>query len=333
MAAEIDIWEPGVPKDQSHGREVRIAETATAQHGLIALRQLLGLGLSRRAVTKRVASGRLHRIHRGVFAVGHRDLTHRGWMMAAVLACGAAAVLSHRPAGAEWNLLSWSGAAEVLVPSARRGPDGVIVRSASLPADEITVHHGFPITTVPRTILDLASVLPADRLLNVINEAEEQELGDPLSLPAMIERHAGERGTAKLRAVLRDAGYGITKRELEARFARFVTDFSLPRPRRNAPIWVGDGSYVADCLWPTQRVIIELHSARHHSTMPKVTRDATRDRRLLLAGYIVIHVTWAQLHDPREARSLASDLRRLLGLGAPIRRRTRAPSGRRRRRT
>ena len=170
----------------------------------------------------------------------------------------------------------------------------------SLPADEITTELEIPVTTVPRTLLDLASVLPPERLLNAINEAEQRGLGDPLSLPALIERHRGERGVAILRG-------GSRRRRLRRhrprargalrRLRRGVP--SASRPELQAWIRVGTDHFKADCLWRERRVIVELHSARYHSTTPKVTRDAGRDRRLALAGWLVIHVTWAQLHDRR----------------------------------
>jgi hypothetical protein len=232
--------------------------------------------------------------------------------MAAVLLGGPEAALSHRAAGAEWDIRSWSGKPEITVPSWRPGPAGVIVHTSTLPEDERTERNGIPITTVPRTLLDLATVLPPHQLLNAVNEAEEQELGDPLSLDALLDRHRGERGTAKLRNVLLDAGYGVARRELEELFARFIAERGLPRPELNGWVIVNGERYSPDCLWRRQRVIVELDSVRHHSTVPKLSRDATRDRLLVLAGWRVIHVTWAQLHDRREADRLAHDLQTLL---------------------
>lgn len=315
MAGELAIGEPGGSKGRPRDIDRRIAALAADQHGVVALRQLVGLGLSARAVSKRVAAGRLHRVHRGTFAVGHRLLTPTGWRMAAVLAAGDDAVLSHRSAGAEFAILNWSGCVEVLVPAPRRGPEGVIVRSASLLADEITVADQIPITTPVRTLFDLASVLAEDRLLRAINEVHERrDLWGSVTVEAMIERHRGERGAGRLRRVLANAGYGIPRRELERVFARFIERRRLPRPELNASIRAGERHFVADAVWRPQRLIVELHSARHHGTAPKISRDAGRDRALLLAGWTVVHVTWAQLHDRREATALERDLRALLGL-------------------
>lgn len=281
---------------------------------MISLPQLIAIGLSQQAVSKRVASGRLHRVHRGVFSVGHRLLSTQGRRLAAVLACGSGAHLSHRAAGSEWGIVRWSGKAEVLVPAPRAGPPGVIVRSSLLLPDEVKVEDGIPLTSPIRTLFDLASVLPPDRLLNAINEVDERQLWGPVSIGAMLERHRGERGAGRLRAVLGGVGYGIPRRELEEAFARFVSQRGLPRPHLNEPLRIGDDYFVADALWRERRLVVELHSARHHGTGPKISRDAGRDRRLLLAGWTVVHVTWPQLNDPREAAALARDLSLLLGI-------------------
>ncbi len=232
-----------------------------------------------------------------------------------MLAGGPGAVLSHRPAGAEWQLRDWSGRQTITVASWRRSTKQIEIHSSPLPPDEITILEGIPITTVPRTLLDLATVLDPNALLNAVNRAEARGMGDVLSLPAILERHAGERGTLRLRTVLQDAGYGkgVTFEELEEAFARFLAERDLPRPLLNATVRVDGANYSPDCLWPGQRVIVELHSAKWHGTRPAIARDATRDRRLLLAGYRVVHVTWAQLHDAAERRALSADLRRVLG--------------------
>jgi hypothetical protein len=232
--------------------------------------------------------------------------------MAAVLAGGPGAELSHRAAGDEWDLITWNGRQSVTVPKWRRSTAEIEFHAAQLPPDEVTVLDGIPITTVSRTLLDLATVLDPVRILNAIEEADKRGRGSPLSLPDLLERHRGERGTAILRAVLRDAGYGVADQELELLFARFVADRKLPRPELNAWIDLGDRGFSPDCLWRRERLIVELHSALHHGALPAVTRDATRDRLLMLAGWRVIHVTWAQLHSRRYADELERDLRAAL---------------------
>ena len=235
--------------------------------------------------------------------------------MAAVLAGGPGAVLSHRPAGTEWNLRAWNGHPTITVRRWRRGDGRIEIHSARLPADETTVLDGIPITSVPRTILDLATILDETALARVVEEAEHQGLRDPLSLPALLDRHRGERGAGRLKAVLDSAGYGmgVTRSPLEELFVRFIEANGLPHPELNAALEIDARFYEADCLWRRRRVIAELHSATFHGAPPAVTRDASRDRHLLLAGYRVIHVTWAQLHDAAESRALAEDLRTVLG--------------------
>lgn len=199
------------------------------------------------------------------------------------------------------------------VPTWRRSTKAIEFHSARLPSDEVTVLDCVPITTVSRTLLDLAAVLGEHDLLIAVDEAEKRELGDALSLPALLERHRGERGAGRLRRVIERAGFGVPIEALEEAFARFVADRGLSRPELNSALSIDGSSVSPDCLWREQRLIVELHSIRHHGTGAAISRDATRDRRLLLAGWDVIHVTWAQLHDRREAAALERDLRRALG--------------------
>jgi very-short-patch-repair endonuclease len=296
-----------------HRLETVISDLAERQHGVVAAWQLTTRAFDKHAIARRLRAGRLHPIHRGVYAVGHTKLTPQGHRMAAVLAGGSGAVLSHRPAGAEWGMRRWSGIPSVTTPTWRRSGGRIRFHCARLPPDEVTVLDGIPITTVPRTLLDLATVLDEHDLLTAVGEAEKQELGDPLSLPDLLARHRGERGTARLRRALEKIGYGVPIEALEEAFARFVAERRLPPPELNATLWIGDRVVSPDCLWREERVIVELHSVRHHGTGVAIGRDATRDRQLLLAGWDVIHVTWAQLHDRREAASLERDLRRALG--------------------
>jgi len=301
-------------QDRFHHADAAIAELAHRQHAVVAHRQLLALGLTRNAITHRLRAGRLHRIHRGVYAVGHRKLARQGWWMAAVLAGGTGAVLSHRPAGAAHGLRAWSGRSAITAAHWRRSTDAIEIHSSSLPIDEVTVLDGIPITTVPRTLLDLATVLGPAALERAVNEAEKRELGDALSVAGLLQRHRGERGTAALRLAL-DApsfGRGVTDLQLEERFVRFIAERCLSHPELNAWIVLGDRRYRVDCLWRERRLVVELQSHAHHSTPRAMARDAERSRRLLLAGWRVIYVTWAQLHRRFEADALAADLRRVL---------------------
>jgi hypothetical protein len=301
-----------VPEKRVRSLDAEIAELAGRQHGVISLRQLVDLGLSARGARARASAGRLHRVYRGVFAVGHRKLAKQGWLMAAVLSGGDGAVLSHQPAGAEWNLRAWSGRPVITVPRSRRDHSGIEVRSSSLPADERMVHDGIPITSVPRTIFDLATILDRHGLEQVIAEAEGGGLTDRLSLPDLLERYPHKRGVAIIRRILDEETFalGVTESELEDLFQRFVTEFGLPRPEVNVTIQLGDRFIRADCLWRDQRVIVELDGHRRHSGRRDVDSDKERDRKLLLLGWRVIRVTWTHLHAGRG--KLARDLRAIL---------------------
>jgi very-short-patch-repair endonuclease len=213
-------------------------------------------------------------------------------------------------------LRRWSGRPAITVPSRRRRSGLIEIHCSVLPADERTVLDGIPITTWPRTLLDLATALDHDALIRALNEADARELTDPLSLTALLERHRGERGAGALRRALDDAsrGRGITRKELEERFAAFVRRSGLPAPLLNAPIQADGRHHFADALWPEARLIVELQSVRFHGTAAAMSADADRTRRLTLAGYRVVYVTWAQLAGQPARDSLDRDLRTMLSL-------------------
>jgi len=306
--ARIEVDVDGDIHGQRRPREwdAAIAALAERQHGVASRAQLLALGLSAEAIDHRVRLGRLHLLHRGVYAVGHRAVTREGRWLTAVLAGGARAALSHRSAAVLWGLLaSFDGPAEVIAPKERRSREGVRFRRIVLPADETTARAGIPVTTVPRTLLDLAAVLPARRLERAVNEAEVERLTDPLTLDDLLTRHPRCRGIRTLRALGSDPS--ITRSGLERDFLSFIAKYDLPRPHTNLQI---DGIEV-DCVWPDQRVIAELDGRAVHTTHRAFERDRERDRRLTAAGWRVVRITWRQLHD--EPAALEADLRRLLG--------------------
>jgi very-short-patch-repair endonuclease len=178
----------------------------------------------------------------------------------------------------------------------------------------MSVLDGIPVTSVPRTILDLAGVLERRQLERAINEAEVRKLGDRLSVPDLLARHPGRRGTAALRAVLADLrdGHGVTANEFEALFADLVAAHNLPVPRFNPEIFVRGRFLRPDALWEREKVIIELDGRAVHGTWFAFESDRERDRILLLDGWRIARVTWLQLRDTPEA--VARDLRELLGL-------------------
>jgi len=293
-----------------------IALIASRQYGIVSRRQLLERGVGRRAIDHRLAAGRLHPIHRGVYAVGHRALTSNARCLAAVLAGGAAAVLSNQAAGAVWSLIAYSGRPHVTVPRWKRPQVGITWHISPLPPDEVTRLDGIPITTVARTLLDLAVVLDRHRLAKAINEAEVRGLSDRLSLPALLERYPRRRGTTKLRAILADnrIGLDIPRNHLEIEFLSLVDKHRLPRPEVNAWLTVGDRSFEVDCLWRAVRLIVELDGRAVHGTTAAFETDRQRDRILLANGWRVMRVTWRQLiNDPA---GVARDVRAALGAPA-----------------
>jgi hypothetical protein len=278
---------------------------------VVSFPQLTELGVGRRAINHRVATGRLRRLHRGVYAVGHRRTGREGRWMAAVLAAGPHAVLSHRAAGALWEIAR-SDRLEVTVPAWRRSRPGLVLHGSSIPADERTRRASIPVTTVARTVLDLAAVLPTRGVERAVDEVEVQRLLDLASLEALIARHPRHRGTGPLTLVLatgRD-GVGVTHSELEERFLAFAVAAGLPPPELNADLLVGGRWLEVDCLWRDARLIVELDGRATHATTAAFERDRARDRSLHVAGWRVVRVTWRQLH--ADGAALGRDLRALL---------------------
>ena len=289
----------------------RIAALATAQHGVVSRPQLLTAGLSARAIERRVEHGRLHLRYRGVYAVGHAHLTERGRWMAAVLAAGGAAVLSHRSAARLWGLRVSERKIEVTAPKDRRRA-GLKIHVAALPADEVTTTDGIPTTTAARTLLDLAAVATPLTLERALHEAERLQLADATPLAPLLHRYPRRPGTPALRAILATHGLGddVTDSALEDAFLAFLDHHGLPRPQLNRWLKIGPDWIRADALYPDRRLIIELDGRRTHHTTAAFERDRSRDRRLKVLGWEVIRVTWRELHVNRD--ELAGDLRALL---------------------
>jgi hypothetical protein len=291
-----------------------IAELAKRQHGVVARRQLVALGVGHRAVDHRIAVGRLHPIHRGVFAVGHSLLTRPAAWMAAVLAAGPDAVLSHRSAAALWGIRDTARRqVDVIVPRKLRPSPRLEAHRVLLAADEITTEHGIPVTTAARTLFDLAAVLTPQQLERAVDQAEIRRLTSPTSLGALVARYPRHRGTAALRAIL-DAGrigQTVTRSDLELDFLAFLDAHALPRPSANRIVGLPDRrTHEADCLFADHRLVVELDGFDTHGTRRAFEQDRERDRRLQVAGYRVIRITWLQL--TTEPETLAQELRSLL---------------------
>ena len=292
-------------KSQPDPVDARIAAVAASQHGVIGHSQLAALGLSRESIQRRVRSGRLHRIHQGVYAVGHKRLTQRGRWMAAVLAGGEDAALSHRSAATLWGLLPASARIHVATPRDLRNRDGIKFHSQSLQLDEVTTHDGIPVTTVARTLLDIAATDP-DQLERAFNEAEYRRLWDATGIRELLVRYPHRAGTPALRALVPT---GITREELEHRFHALVEEHDLPRPLRNQPLTIGSRTFYPDAMWPDAHLIVELDSRQAHDTTSRFPSDRERDRLLAIASWTVVRVTSMHL-TPQLAADLDALLRR-----------------------
>ena len=256
------------------------------------------LGLGRRAIDHRVERARLHVVQRGIYAVGHDMLSERGRWMAAVLAGGGGAVLSHRSAAALWRLRpSARKQAELTVPRRRGRRPAIQFHQAPLPADEVTVHDGIPVTTVARTLLDLARAVDQRQVERAINEAEVLRLWDDVSLAALLERYPRRAGSRKVRGALRDRQEGptITRNDLEENFLALVRRASLPRPEVNATLEASGRTFEIDFLWREQRLAVELDGHEAHGTRAAFEQDRERDRILSAAGWRPACFTWRQL--------------------------------------
>lgn len=239
-----------------------------------------------------------------VYTVGHRVLSQRGRWMAAVLASGSGAVLSHRSAAALWGIRPTSRpSVEVTTPRRLHARAGLHPHRAVLPTDEVTVHDGIPTTTPARTLLDLAAVDPRRTLERALDEAEVLRLPGPSEL---LDRYPRRRGAATLRALLLTSRSPTpTRTELEGKFLTFLDDWGIDRPLINTIVDI----YEVDAVCPDARLIVELDGFATHGTRRGFERDRERDRRLTAAGWRVIRLTWRQLSG---GEALAHELRTLL---------------------
>ena len=287
---------------------VRLAGLAARQHGVVSREQLCALGLDDAAIGRRVRDGRLHRVHRGVYAAGHSELTTHGRFMAAVLSGGSGAALSHEAAAVLWGLRKPRGPRiDVTVPrsAGRRRRRLIVIHRSPLEPDDVTVREAIVVTTPARTLLDLAGVLTQRQLERTIDEAEF--LG--LDLSGLLPRR-GRRGGALLRTVLtqHDAGSTWTRSQLEERMLALCRRAGLPRPHVNQEV---QGLEV-DFHWPEQRLIVEIDDWSSHRGRGAFERDRVRDAVLVEAGWRVVRMTRARL--ARDPTGVAAQLGRLLYL-------------------
>jgi len=270
-----------------------IAAAAAAQHGVVTHRQLVAAGLSPDAIGRRLRAGRLRALHRGIYLVGPLQLPHTR-EMAAVLASGTGAVLSHLSAAGVWGLREGTGGPVEVTTLANRGhrPGIRAHRPHRLDDDERTVRDGIPITTPERTLFDLAAVLDSQELESSAAHAEREALITRETLTRMLARHRRAAGTPALRAMLeRDGGPVLTRSAAETEFLALVRGAGLPPPECNVIV----GRYEVDFLWRQSGIVVEVDGFQYHSSRPRFERDRRKDAELVAAGLTVLRLSWRQI--------------------------------------
>ncbi len=295
-----------------------IAALASAQDGAVGRAQLLARGVSRRAIGGRLASGHLHAVHRGVYAAGYPKLSVAGRRHAALLAAGPDAVLSHRTATAVWGLRPdgrW--VVDVTAPRRGRSGDGIARHTASLRAADVTIVDGLAVTSLARTLLDLAAVVPSQHVLRALERADRLELLDMRAIDALPP--TGHRGLPVLHVlpVLHaavaeyDPRHRHTRSELERRALAMLAARGIPAPELNAFL----GPYTVDFLWRDARLIVELDGYDTHKTRVAFEADCTRDRLHLRHGLRTIRLTWRMLDD--DGVAVLDDVAAIVGGSSP----------------
>jgi very-short-patch-repair endonuclease len=280
----------------------RVFALAAKQHGVVSRAQLLELGMHAEAIKYRVRRGRLHSVHRGVYAVGRPQLTRRGTLLAAVLSCGPGAALSHEAAAEVLGIRRQkAGAIDVTVPRARRGRPEIRIHRAALPANERTERHGIPVTSVVRTLVDLATGLRRDELEAAVNEADRLDLIDPEHLREALDDTAGRRGAARLRGLLDRRSFTLTESALERRFLAIVRRAGLPLPLTQQQV----NGFRVDFWWPKCQLVVETDGLRYHRTPAQQARDRRRDQAHVAAGLTPLRFTHAQVaYEPAEVERI-----------------------------
>jgi very-short-patch-repair endonuclease len=276
--------------DKGANPDRAIARLARSQHGVVTAAQLQAVELSREAIAKRVEAGRLHRLHRGVYAVGHSKLTFEGRCMAAVLALGEGAVVSHRSAAALWGMLKpHTGPIHVTVQGdgGRRKRHGITVhRSSTLIAGLSLLRDGIRLTKAGRTLRDLHRAVSEETYRGAVRCALDLKLISSSDLRSEDD---------------------LTRSELERLFLAFCRRHRLPQPEVNARV----GPHEVDFLWRNRRLIVEVDGFRHHGDRSAFERDRAKDAHLQRLGFRVLRFTWRQIRGTPAI--VARTLRALVG--------------------
>jgi hypothetical protein len=301
----------------------QLAEMATRQHGVVSMRQMAGLGYSKSTVIDWRETGRLQRVHRGVYSVGHHELTWEGWCMAAVLAAAPARVArghqpivaSHRSAAWLWDVARYRPQKiEVTAPKPRRSRRPYLVHCAVLVRDERAVREGIPVTSLARTYLDLAATERGRTVERMLDRAADLQVLDLGPVRVTLARHPDHPGAPKLEAAL--AIYRpkrkFTRSEFELRFLELVREAGLPEPAMNAFV----AGRELDAYWEEERFGVELDSWETHGSRLSFEEDRVRDDDFLQAGLVVTRVTETRLEQEPGAvvESLRGHLSRRAGI-------------------
>ncbi len=280
-----------------------VARIASAQHGVITTRQLLAAGLTRPAITRRTQSGSLHCVHRGVYRVGHTAPSLEARYLAAVLACAERAFLASFAAAHLLRLTKGPPPPpEVIALVARNHPGILTHRVRQIPPAEVSVYRGVPVTTVPRTLTDLAPLLALDDLARACHEADVLHRTTPAAVLAVAQ---GRPGADKLRAILAGDHPTVLSR-LEKLFLAALLAESLPSPVTNRR----KGAHYVDCRWPERRLTVELDSYRFHHTRHAWEQDRGRERAARVRGDEFRRYTWRDVAE--EPAQMLTELRCLL---------------------
>jgi very-short-patch-repair endonuclease len=277
-----------------------IAGLASAQHGVITRTQILRAGVSSAVLDRRVKAKLLRPLHRGVYLVG-RLLLPRASALAAVLACGGRALVSHRSAAALWEMLplrECTPPIDVIVAGGdRRRPRIRICRVSGLRPDEITRRDGIPLTTPARTLFDLAATALERDLDHALAEAFAKRLTSRAELVELLRRHTRHAGARRLRALIGSAEPPITRSEAERRFLSLIRKAKLAAPEVNVRV----AGFEVDFYWRVHSLAAEIDGLAFHLTVRRFENDRRRDLELAAAGVRVVRVTWRQIVEEPEA--------------------------------
>ncbi len=292
-----------------------VLAVSARQHGVIAAAQLAALGVSARGVSYRMASGHLHPVARGVYAVGRPELSREGELIAALLACEGGALISHASAAWLWGLCDWPPLIHVSTERKVVRPGIRAHRRYVLGPRERDEHRRVPVTSPARTLADLSLVLRRGPLERAVNEADRLDVIHPPDLRAELDLLRGP-GVARLRRILDERTFTLTDSELERRFFPIALEAGLPMPLTGERLH----GYRVDFFWPALGLVVETDGLRYHRTPAEQARDRSRDQTHAAAGLTVLRFTHADVaHDPARVVRILRAVHRRLVTGPPSR--------------